>query len=185
MSEPQPPQPAKLVISLLMGDQALARPALSALIERFGEVDMLSPWLPFDFTRYYEKEMGVDLQRRMVAFKSLMAQAALVTVKQFTNALESQYSDGGQRRINIDPGYLLQERFVLATGKNFSHRIYIGQGIYADLTLVHKRGGYQIQEWTYPDYASEEMLAFLTQVRRKYQVDLKQGARALIVGDDL
>lgn len=185
MSAPQPPQPAKLVISLLMGDPALARPTVSALKARFGEIDMLSPWLPFDYTRYYEKEMGTGLQRRMVVFKALVAQAALVAVKRFTNTIEAQYSDAGRRRINIDPGYLLQERFVLATGKNFSHRIYLDQGIYADLTLVHKRGGYQAQEWTYPDYASGEMLAFLTQVRRKYQIDLKQGAEALILGDDL
>lgn len=185
MSAPKAPQAAKLVISLLTGDTALVQPAVNALEARFGEIDMLSSWLPFDYTRYYEKEMGLGLRRRMVVFKSLMAQTALVAVKRFTNTLENEYSDAGRRRINIDPGYLLQERFVLATGKNFSHRIYLDQGIYADLTLVHKRGGYQAQEWTYPDYASDEMLAFLTQVRRKYQMDLKQGASALILGDDL
>jgi hypothetical protein len=185
MSAPQPPQAAKLVISLLTGDVALAPPTVSALKARFGDVDMISPWMPFDYTRYYEEEMGVGLKRRMVVFKSLMDQAAIVKIKRFTNTLEAQHSDAGRRCINIDPGYLLQERFVLATGKNFSHRIYLDQGIYADLTLVHKRGGYQAQEWTYPDYASSDMLAFLTQVRRKYQMDLKQGAKALILGDDL
>ena len=185
MSTPQPPQPAKLVISLLMGDVALAPPVVGALKARFGDIDMLSPWLPFDYTRYYEKEMGAGLQRRMVVLKALVAQTAIVSIKCYTNTLEGQYSDGGRRRINIDPGYLLQERFVLATGKNFSHRIYLDQGIYADLTLIHRRGGYQAQEWTYPDYASPDMLTFLTQVRRKYQIDLKQGANTLILGEDL
>jgi hypothetical protein len=185
MSVPQPPQPAKLVISLLMGDTALAEPVVAALKARFGAIDMLSPWLPFDYTRYYEAEMGSGLQRRMVAFQKLVAQNALVAIKCFTNQLEAEHSDGEgeRRRVNIDPGYLLQERFVLATGKNFSHRIYLDRGIYADLTLVHKRGGYQAQPWTYPDYASPEMLAFLTQVRSKYQLDLKAGAQALSMDD--
>jgi hypothetical protein len=173
MSIPHPPQPAKLVISLLMGDTALARPVMLSLEARFGQIDLLSPWFPFDYTRYYEKEMGTGLKRRMVVFKALVDQKELVAIKCFTNALEAEYLQTGARRINIDPGYLLQERFVLATGKNFSHRIYLDKGIYADLTLVHKHGGYQAQPWTYPDYASAEMRAFLTQVRQKYQHDLK------------
>jgi hypothetical protein len=183
MSVPKPPQPAKLVISLLMGDTALAEPVVAALTHRFGAIDMRSPWLSFNFTRYYEAEMGSGLQRRMVAFRRLVAQSDLVAVKCFTNRLEAEYSEGERRRVNIDPGYLLQERFVLATGKNFSHRIYLDKGIYADLTLVHKRGGYQAQPWTYPDYASPEMLAFLDQVRSQYQIDLKQGARSLDMDD--
>ncbi|MEJ2639273.1 MAG: DUF4416 family protein [Desulfosarcinaceae bacterium] len=184
MSVPQPPLPAKLVISLLMRDTALARPVMGALEARLGAIDMRSPWWPFDYTRYYEKEMGAGLKRRMVVFKALVAQKDLVALKCFTNALEKTYTQAGRRRINIDPGYLLQERFVLATGKNFSHRIYLDKGIYADLTLVHKRGGYQPQPWTYPDYASDEMRAFLTQVRMKYQDDLKQGAEPLRMEDD-
>ena len=76
--------------------------------------------------------------------------------------------------VNIDPGYLLHERFVLATGKNYSHRIHIGKGIYADLTLIFARGRYEPLPWTYPDYASENMLTFLKQVRKKYGVDLRQ-----------
>ena len=175
MSVPQLPNPAKLVISLLMGDTAVADAVEAALEARFGAVDMLSPWFPFDYTRYYESEMGAGLVRRMVVFKKLVPNGDLVAIKCFTNDLEREYSEGGRRRVNIDPGYLLQERFVLATGKNFSHRIYLGKGIYADLTLVYKRGGYQAQPWTFPDYASPEMQAFLAQVRHQYRVDLKQG----------
>ncbi|MDJ0782489.1 MAG: DUF4416 family protein [Desulfosarcinaceae bacterium] len=178
MSVPQPPQPAKLVISLLMGDTTLADPVMTALEARYGAIEMCSLWLPFDFTRYYEAEMGTALQRLMLVFQALISQNALVDIKLYTNAIEAEYSVDDRRRINIDPGYLLQERFVLATGKNFSHRIYLDRGIYADLTLVHTRGGYQAQPWTYPDYASAEMRAFLAQVRRNYQIDLKQGARA-------
>ena len=78
----------------------------------------------------------------------------------------------GRRRVNLDPGYLLLERFVLASGKNFTHRIYIGQGIYADLTLMFQKGAFRTLPWTYPDYAARDMQSFLTQVRRKYAADL-------------
>jgi hypothetical protein len=81
--------------------------------------------------------------------------------------------------VNIDPGYLLLERFVLATGKNYAHRIYIGQNIYADLTLTYAKGGFQTLPWTYPDYASPEIRDFLLQVRYKYSMDLKEIQRSI------
>ena len=94
-----------------------------------------------------------------------------------TNQIEQTFAQGARRRINIDPGYLLMERFVLATGKNFSHRIYIGDGIYADLTLMYQKGSFQTLPWTYPDYAAPEMHAFLMQVRRHYAADLRAAPR--------
>jgi hypothetical protein len=80
--------------------------------------------------------------------------------------------------VNIDPGYLLPERLVLATGKNFTHRIYIGQGIYADLTLIFQKGAFRTLPWTYPDYADRCLIDFLTLVRNKYMLDLKQAGNS-------
>jgi hypothetical protein len=94
-----------------------------------------------------------------------------------TNRLETRYASSDRRRINIDPGYLLHERFVLASGKNFSHRIYIGHRIYADLTLIYQRGAFEKLPWTYPDYADRPILSFLEQVRNKYSIDLIRGGR--------
>ena len=172
MSRPQPPKPAKLVISLFMQDKSLIVPVTHALAERFGPVDIASKWFPFDFTTYYAAEMGAPLFRRMLAFKPLIKQTALTEAKITTNTLEQEYSSNGKRLVNIDPGYLLQERFVLATGKNFTHRIYIGRQIYADLTLIYTKGRFQTLPWTYPDYADGVMLSYLTRVRQKYVVDL-------------
>ena len=81
--------------------------------------------------------------------------------------------------INIDPGYLLMERFVLATGKNYSHRIYIGQNIYADLTLTYEKGHFKTLPWTYPDYAGEPIQSFLNKVRKRYAVDIKREKREI------
>jgi hypothetical protein len=172
MSLPQPPQPAKLVIGALLKERALYPAVIADLEAAFGPMDLVSPWLPFDTTRYYESEMGSPLWRRVAAFKPLVAQERLAEVKLATNALERVRATEGRRPVNLDPGYLLLERFVLASGKNFTHRIHVGCGIYADLTLVFQRGQFRALPWTYPDYADHPLRRFLFAVRRKYALDL-------------
>ena len=172
MSQPTAPQAAKLVIGLFTRDQQLLAPVLNALVKQFGDIDLLSPWMPFDYTQYYEREMGSRLMRRMAAFRPLIRQNGLSEAKVKTNAIEHEFSMHGQRQVNIDPGYMLRERFVLATGKNFAHRIYIGDHIYADLTLIFQKGSFQPLPWTYPDYQAPDMQAFLYRVRNKYIQDI-------------
>lgn len=172
MSRPKPADPAKLVASVFMKEKSLFTDLYDPLEAIGGPVDIISPWLDFDFTDYYYKEMGAPLFRRMVAFKPLMQQEDLAGIKLATNALEERFSNGGHRRVNIDPGYLLCSRFVLATGKDYAHRIFIGRDIYADLTLMYTNQGFTPLEWTYPDYASKEILHFLGKVRAKYLTDL-------------
>lgn len=173
MSQPQPASRAKLVVSLLVRDKSLAGWTIDALGRDFGPLDLVSPWLAFDYTNYYAREMGAPLHRRMVAYKKLVAQDMLPGLKHVTNRVEAMGAIEGRRQVNIDPGLLLRERLVLATGKNFTHRIYIGQGIYADLTLIYRGGAFQVLPWTYPDYADARLQAFLLRARRKLQSDLK------------
>lgn len=172
MSVPKPPDPAKLVMSVFMKEKSLFAKVFAFLETIGGPVDLISRWLDFNYTGYYHKEMGSPLFRRVLAFKPLMDQAELASVKQATNAVEERFSRDSLRRINIDPGYLLPSRFVLATGKDYSHRIYIGENIYADLTLMYTRQGFTSLDWTYPDYAGPEIIRFLEQVRDKYMQDL-------------
>lgn len=179
MSRPQPPNPAKLVIGFFMKDRSLLEAVAGELTARYGPIDFAGAWLPFDFTTYYEKEFGSPLFRRMLAFEILVGQEDLATIKLATNRLELAYCEHGLRRVNLDPGYLLAERFVLASGKNYSHRIYMGQGIYADLTLIYREGAYQSLPWTYPDYACEPMRRYLERVRTKYLSDLKKEDAAI------
>lgn len=173
MSTPKAPAPAKLVMSVFMKDKTVLESVFPRLEAVGGPVDMISPWLDFNFTDYYYREMGEPLFRRLIAFKPLMEQDALASIKLDTNRIEADCLDQDNRTINIDPGYLLSSRFILATGKEYSHRIYIGQKIYADLTLMYTKKGFKTLEWTYPDYASDAVLKFLLQVRRKYLADLK------------
>jgi len=174
MSRPSPPKPAKLVIGFFLKEKNLGIPVVENLIERFGEVDIVSEWMPFDQTTYYEPEMGAPLYRRMMAFETLIQQNQLAEVKLFANEIEKQYADNGKRLVNIDPGYLLLERFVLSTGKNFAHRIYIGKEIYADLTLIFRKGRFESLPWSFPDYAGDRVQTFLMRVRGKYARDLKR-----------
>lgn len=173
MSRPVPPKPAKLIIGLFTRETGLFQPVIKQLTEKFGPIELISRWFAFNRTDYYEPEMGGSLLRRMIAFAPLINQADLPDIKHQTNALEGKYTLDGNRRINIDPGYLLAERFVLATGKNFTHRIYLDRNIYADLTLIYQKGGFQALPWTYPDYTENNMHIFLTRSRNKYLKDLK------------
>jgi len=177
MSQPKPSKPAKLIIGFFLSDKKLCAPVIENLVRLYGQTDIISEWMHFDQTTYYEPEMGPSLQRRMLAFKNLIHQGHLAQIKRDTNKIETRFVVNGKRRVNIDPGYLLMERLVLATGKNFSHRIYIGKGIYADLTLIYRRGRFESLPWTFPDYAGAQIQQYLQRVRAKYAMDLKEGSQ--------
>ncbi len=164
-----------LIVSVLTREKDMFPKVLEKLQELFGPVEHQSGWLDFDFTTYYEKEMGSPLFRQLLAFEHLIEQDELAGIKLATNSIEKEYETCGCRLVNLDPGYLLCSRFILATGKEYSHRIYIGgPGIYADLTLIYTKNGFQALDWTYPDYQSQEILAFLTTIRSLYAAQLKQ-----------
>ncbi|MEW5909070.1 MAG: DUF4416 family protein [Thermodesulfobacteriota bacterium] len=172
MSRPKIPGPVKLIIGIFTKEKGVLKPISSRLTEQFGRLDMVSRWLPFDKTDYYQNEMGSPLFRRMLSFRTLIPRDELVTIKQMTNDLEREYTEGEKRSANIDPGYVSREHVVLATGKNYSHRIYLGAGIYADLTLIYSKGAFKTLPWTYRDYAGKPLIEFLERVRTKYVHDL-------------
>ena len=173
MSIPREADHVKLIISLFSPENALIDEVISQLEEMFGHRDWISPELWFDRTRYYEKEMGWPLHRRFITFGDLIRPEALVDVKIRTNGVEDQYRTDGKRRINIDPGYVAMERLVLATGKNYTHRMYLSRGIYGDLTLVFNKGGFRPLEWTYRDYSDENVVGYLNEVRERYKKQLR------------
>lgn len=174
MSIPKKPLPAKLLVGFFMQEKEIFNEILPIIKEKLGAIDIISPWFDFDYTDYYTKEMGADLLRRIIVFKDLIEQEDLAKIKNITNLIEQSYEHDGKRKINIDPGYMLPSRFILATGKDYSHRIYIGFNIYADLTLIFKNGDFHTLEWTYPDYAARDMRDFLLKVRKKYLLDLAE-----------
>lgn len=177
MSSPEKSEPVKLIASVFSPEKPLVSKVMDQLGELAGPMDWVSPELFFDRTRYYEKEMGWPLHRRFMSFKQLIPPEKLVEIKLHTNQIENAYLKGVNRRVNIDPGYISLERLVLATGKNYIHRIYLGQGIYADLTLIFKRGGFIPLEWTYRDYGDPEMIHYFNDIRSRYLIQLRGGER--------
>ncbi|RLA90998.1 MAG: DUF4416 domain-containing protein [Deltaproteobacteria bacterium] len=177
MSIPGRPLPVKPLVSVIYAQPTVAVNLLSELTAWFGPADLISPWLPFTQTSYYTAEMGPGLCRRLISFLHLSAPPALATGKLFTNRLEQRYALGGRRLVNIDPGYIARARLVLATGKNYVHRLYLDQGIYGDLTLVYQQGRFQPLPWTYPDYANPPLLDLLHLVRKKYLWQLRTLAK--------
>ncbi len=162
------PEPALLLVSILGREDERLLAVISELEACFGQLDCLTPRLPFDFSPYYEREMGCPLWRRLAVFGEPFHRQRLPAVKNLTNELEHQLADSsGQRTVNLDPGYLAIEHLVLATTKKSYHRPYLGEGIYADLTLIYQHGGYQALPWTYPDYGSEYYTGFFADLRRK------------------
>ncbi len=174
MSLPRAPKPAKLVVGVFLKEKSLLTAVVQDLIAHFGPVDMVSRWYAFDFTDYYEAEMGRPLFRRLLSFSRLVDPGKLPDIKRTTNGLERRRAENGLRLVNLDPGYLVHSQFVLATGKNYSHRIYLGSGIYADLTLMFRKGRFESLPWTYPDYADRRIQRFLMCVRKRYGHDLQQ-----------
>lgn len=173
MSQPKEPPPAKLLIGLLYSDPERRKQAMESVCNHFGPLDFLSQPEPFTYTTYYEEEMGKGIHRQVASFLNLVPQESLSDIKLITNRIENQVSVDGKRRVNIDPGLLSEERFVLASGKNYTHRIYLGKGIYADLTLIFQNGAYRALPWTYPDYRNPGLLHYLKVIRRKLQFQYK------------
>jgi hypothetical protein len=167
MSQPKEPCPAKLIIRFLFSDPWAQIEALNALVSNFGPMDFLSGSGAFTYTAYYDAEMGQGIRRQTAAFVNLVAPESLPDIKLRTNEIENSLLRDEKRQVNIDPGLLSAERFVLATGKNFTHRVYLRDGIYADLTLVYQKGAYRPLPWTYPDYHEPEFLHYLEVLRKK------------------
>jgi hypothetical protein len=159
----------------LIGSEASIERAERLLVVELGPLDLRSPYLPFDFTDYYAEEMGTGLKRRWIAFAELRERAYLAQAKHAAVIIEGALSADGRRTVNIDPGYVDDAQVVLSTSKNFSHRIYIGKGYYAEATLIHSGGGFKPLEWTYPDYKNERGPKFFADVRAVYHRQLRRG----------
>jgi hypothetical protein len=173
MSNPSEAEDVKLISSLFSAHANLIDRVILEMEGLFGPTDWISPAFFFDRTKYYEKEMGWPLHRRFISFKTLVRPQDIVEIKWKTNALEKKESQRGKRKINIDPGYVALERLVLATGKNYTHRIYLSKGIYADLTLIFQRGSFSSLAWTYRDYSDPESIDYFNGVRERYKRQIR------------
>ncbi len=156
----------KLIVGMLSPVEELFAEAEKVLGQRFGAVDFSSKLIPFTHTKYYDKEMGQGILRKFISFKGLIDAGGIAEIKTFTCGVEKQFSSPtGARRINLDPGYVSGAKLVLATTKNYDHRVYLKDGIYAEVILHFRNGSFQVWPWTYPDYRSKEYIEIFNKIR--------------------
>lgn len=172
MSLPRVPEPACLIVSLLSSRPEAVSMVRGELEREFGPVEEVIGPLEFTFTNYYDDELGKGICRYLLVFNELIDRNSLCRVKRLTNGLENDFMSDQARIFNLDPGFLTLGNFVLATGKNNAHRIYLDHGIFADLTLIFRRGSFRSLEWTYPDYSDQKMIEIFNLVREKYKCKL-------------
>jgi hypothetical protein len=168
MGKPEKPCPVKLVTGIISSSQELFEKCEKLLVRHFGGIDYKSKSMDFNFTDYYREEMGSNLFRRFLSFKNLVDPSQLASVKILANTLElrlAKSSKQSRRPINIDPGYISDAKLVLASTKDYSHRIYIGRSVYAEITLFYQKNTFRPNSWTYPDYKTDEYIAIFNQIR--------------------
>jgi len=167
--------PVKLIIAVTYQSDIDIEPVITELEQLQSPVENISEVYEFSkFTSYYELEMGDNLKKIFIACKALIAPENLPSIKVNTNALEKKYEIDSKRRINIDPGYISQAKLILATTKNYSHRIFIGKGIFGDVHMQFSNKSYRSQPWTYPDYKDEKNVTFFNDVRLRYLEQLAE-----------
>lgn len=178
MGQISKPKSVNLIIGVLTSIPELFGQINKTLEKYFGLIDLRSDILPFNFTDYYNEDMGKGIQRQFYSFERLIMPEEIATIKVRTNTLEESIASlekiPVKRPINIDPGYLNESRLILASTKDFSHRIYLREGIYAEVTLNYRKGKYETFPWTFPDYKTPEYQNFFLMVRELYVNKLKK-----------
>ncbi len=165
--------PVKPIVAIFSPDFNRISDAAIRWEEIAGQLDYISEEMRFDQTEYYRNEMGGSLVKRFFTSERLIDPMDLVEIKLECWRLENEYANWDHRTVNIDPGYVSADNLVLATGKNSANRIYLGRGVWADLTLIYQSGDFQILPWTYPDFASDPVRRVMIDVRKKYLNQLK------------
>ena len=169
-------EPVLLFAGLLYAQGFPFEAAREEMSRRWGPVLFASESFPFTHTDYYEREMGAGLTRVYLAFENLIFPEDLVRFKRESHRMEESFAREGARQVNIDPGYVHWAKVVLASTKDYSHRIYMRQGVYAEVTLRYEAGGYRPLEHTYPDYREAPSLRFFHQARELYAERSRAGA---------
>ncbi|MDD4202648.1 MAG: DUF4416 family protein [Candidatus Omnitrophica bacterium] len=159
---------SKPIIGFISGNEKLIDIVVGKMEKKFGKTDCSTGFMPFLYTDYYKEEFGDDLKKKIFSFEKLITLENSHKIKHFTCSIEKKYSDHGKRTINIDPGYINYAKLVLFTTKDYNHRIYLGQGIFAEVTLNYsnKKKTFLPNDWTYPDYRTDEYISFFNKARR-------------------
>lgn len=165
MGKPKPPEKAVLFVSSLYSKEGAYEASLKNLKDAFGTVLFESQPMPWQFSTHYNDELGTPLYKRLIFFNAVIDPSFIIEAKILTNEFENNFSHESKREINLDPGYMTLAKVVLASTKNYSHRVYLGKGIYGELALFFKDNAFKSVFYTYNDYRSEPVLRIFMNVR--------------------
>ena len=172
MGVPKPPNPVKLFVGMITQDPVWFEMAVKTLQVDYGPIDFEGFPQPWNHTEYYAQEFGDQLIRKFVFFERLIWPDQLWKIKRAIIEIERQMGEviNGRlyRRVNLDPGYLTHSKVVLSTRKDFSHRVYLQEGIYAEVTLIYQGKQFRPMPYTYPDYRATEYLQLFDQAREAF-----------------
>jgi len=176
------PKPVKLIIGILAADRKCLHAAIEAIEDKFDKIDLVSDVWPFTQTDYYKDQTGPNILRQFVSVERLIEPGQLAKIKHKTNKLEKKLAARLRmplpRPVNLDPGIIEASKLILASSKNYSHRIHIGKKMYAEVTLIFDKGSWCPLPYTYPDYRQQCYFDFLEKVRTRLLEQLKLKAQA-------
>lgn len=171
------PKPVKLIIGILAANNDALSQAVKAIETEFGTIDLKSQAWPFTQTDYYKDQIGNDILRQFVTIEKLINPGTLADIKHKTNEIEKELAKNLNldlpRPVNLDPGIIEPSKLILASTKNFSHRIYIGDRMYAELTLSFNKGIWKSFDYTFPDYRQKRYHDFLSKARNRLVEQLR------------
>lgn len=186
MGQPSPHSPALLLLAAFSRHKATLDWARRRAVEAWGPIERESPRFEFVETQYYDATMGPGIKKVFFTFQRPLDPAELVEIKLETNRWEEQYAAAAghaePRPLNLDPGYLTLGKLVLASTKDFAHRIYLSRGIYAEVTLQYRHHRWQHHEYTFPDYRRKDYQEFFTQCRETLKKMKAEGGRGKAEG---
>ncbi len=178
MGQVQEPKPVKFIVGILAISEEILAQASELIARQLGAVESASEVWPFSSTEYYAKEMSKRLLRQFISLAQLGEPTDIVKLKLACNSAEladaRRRGRGLRRAINLDPGYVTPAKLVLASTKDYSHRVYLGRGIYGEVTLQYGHGVWQSFPWSYPDYAEPRYHGFFSQARRRLLEQLRK-----------
>jgi hypothetical protein len=174
MAKPSSVDPVKLFVVTIHSELQAVQRAIDELKKTWGGVDYTSPDYPFVCTDYYENEMGAGLLRRFYSFRELIPPDRIVEVKLDSNRIEDELAQDGKRTVNLDPGYIDTYKVVLPSMKFGGQKVYLREGVYADMTLVMYKGKWQSFAWGFPDFKSGSYDSVLSHIRSLFKEQRKR-----------
>ncbi len=176
MSKRVKPAPVLRICSCITGEPQLLAKVEEELTSSFGEISLRSEPFPFDLSDYYRAEMGGNLERHWFCFGDLFEAETLLRSRLATGRIEELFSTDGNRRVNIDPGYLDLGKLVLASLKEAPDKIYMGEGVWAHTCLNYRDGRFTAPDHSFPDFRDGRFNEFMLKARDLLKKILRRGS---------